>query len=279
MNKILCAIDFSTPSINALEFAAELANACGSSLMLLHVFTEDDFNSLFEEDEDRVNISFKEKSLLLEEKLKTLKEEIKTSGHQKIREIDYILEFGDFIKTIKEVADDNYDLLVMGTRGFSHHQGLMLGSTTLEVISKTKITVLAIPTTARYAPFNYIVYASDLHGNDKVGLMKLIPLATCFDARINVVHFTSKSLKKANEAFEEFKKELSSFVDYPKIGYELNHYDDELNLSIEEFVSSKNGNLLALLDKKHSFFEGFFHESLIKKMSYITDTPLLVMKS
>lgn len=279
MNKILCAIDFSAPSLNAVEYAAEIANDFESNLTLLHVFTENDFNELIEEDEDRVNISFKEKSVILEEKLKVLKEEIKVSGHTNIREVNYILEYGDFIDSIKQLADDHYDLVVMGSRGYSHHQGLILGSNTLEVISKTKTTVLAVPTEATYQPFNYIIYASDLHENDKIGIMKLIPLATCYDARINVVHFTSKPIDKAKKPFENFKKEISSFVKYDKIGYDLQHYEDELNLSIEEYVSKKNGNLLALLDKKHNFFENLFHESLIKKMSYVTDTPLLVMKS
>ncbi|MGK7392378.1 MAG: universal stress protein [Candidatus Cyclobacteriaceae bacterium M2_1C_046] len=279
MNKILCAIDFSSPSLNAVEYAAEIANDCESSLTLLHVFTEKDFNELIEEDEDRVNISFKEKSVFLEEKLKVLKEEIKTSGHKNIREISYILEYGDLVDTIQELADEHYDLVVMGSRGYSHHQGLVLGSNTLEVISNIKTSVLAVPTEATYQPFRYIIYASDLHENDKTGVMKLIPLATCYDARINVVHFTSKSIEKATKPFEKFKSEISSFVTYNKIGYDLHHYEDELNLAIEEYVSKKNGNLLALLDKKHNFFENLFHESLIKKMSYVTDTPLLVMKS
>lgn len=279
MNRILCAVDFSEPSLNAVEFAKEVASTCEAYLTLLHVFTEDDFNSLFEEDEDRVNISFKEKSAIIEEKLELLKEEILSSSNSKIRKVDVRLEFGDLIDIINSLEEEHYDLIVMGSRGFSHHQGLILGSNTLEVISKTKSTVLAVPSEATYEAFNYIVYASDLHENDKVGIMKLIPLASYYKARINVVHFTSRSLEKAQPAFEKFKNELSSFVEYEKIGYDLHHYEDQLNLSIEDYVSSKNGKLLALLDKKHNFFENLFHESLIKKMSYITDIPLLVMKS
>jgi nucleotide-binding universal stress UspA family protein len=279
MNKILSAIDFSDASLNALEHAAAVAEACGSSLTLLHVFTEDDFNRLFEEDEDHVNITFKEKSYIIEERLKALQKEIADAEHRHIKAIDYKLEFGDFDQTVQELEEEQYDLIVMGSRGMSYHQGLILGSNTLNIISKTQTTVLAVPETATYHPYNYIIYASDLHSSDRVGLKKLIPLANAYNARIQVVHFTSKSSDKIKGAFDNFKVELSSFIDYAKIGYELHQYNDELNLAMEEYISDKKGYLLTLLDKKHNFFENLFHESLIKRMTYITDTPLLVIKS
>lgn len=279
MNKILCAIDFSDSSLNALEHAAAVAEACGSSLTLLHVFTEEDFNNLFEEDEDHVNRTFKEKSFIIEERLKILQKEIADAEHRHIKAIDYKLEFGDFDQAVRELEEEQYDLIVMGSRGVSHHQGLVLGSNTLDIISKTQTTVLAVPETATYHPYNYIVYASDLHTSDKVGLKKLIPLADAYDARIQVVHFTSKSPEKTKDTFNNFIAELSSFIDYKKIGYELHQYNDELNLAMEEYIKDKKGYLLALLDKKHNFFENLFHESLIKRMTYITDTPLLVIKS
>ena len=279
MNKIICAIDFSEASINALEHAAAVAEVCGSTLTLLHVFTEEDFNRLFEEDEDHVNRTFKEKSYIIEERLKALQKEIADAEHRHIKEIDYILEFGDFSQTVQELQEDRYNLIVMGSRGISHHQGLVLGSNTLEVIAKTAITVLAVPETADYKPYNYIVYASDLNESDKVGLKKLIPLASAYDARIQVVHFTTRTKEKVKQDFEQFSQELASFINYPKIGFELHQYTEELNLAMEGYIDDKKGHLLALLDKKHNFFENLFHESLIKKMSYITDTPLVVMKS
>lgn len=279
MNKILCAIDFSDASLNALEHAAAVAEICGSSLTLLHVFTEEEFNQLFEEDEDHVNSTFKEKSLISEERLKALQKEIADAEHRHIRAIDYKLEFGDFDQAVQDLEKEQYDLIVMGSQGMSHHQGLILGSNTLDIISKTQTSVLAVPSTANYHPYTYIIYASDLHTSDRVGLKKLIPLASAFNARIQVVHFTSKSSEKAKESFDDFKAELSSFIDYPKLGYELNQYDDELNLAMEDYIRDKQGFLLTLLDKKHNFFESLFHESLIKRMTYITDTPLLVIKS
>lgn len=279
MNKILCAIDFSDASLNALEHAAAVAEICGSSLTLLHVFTEEEFNQLFEEDEEHINSTFKEKSYVIEDRLRVLQKEVADAEHRHIKAIDYKLEFGDFDQAVEELEEEQYDLIVMGSRGMSQNQGLILGSNTLDIITKTQTSVLAVPETATYHPYNYIIYASDLNSNDRVGLKKLMPLADAYNARIQMVHFTSKSSEKAKEAFNNFKNELSSFIDYEKIGYELHQYDDELNLAMEEYISDKKGYLLTLLDKRHNFFESLFHESLIKRMTYITDTPLLVIKS
>lgn len=279
MNKILCAIDFSPASINALEHAAEIAEVCSATLTIVHVFTEKDFNVLYEEDEDNVNRNFDEKVALAEKRLERLTHEIKDANHRHITDVSYKLLFGDFFKQIDELNGNSYELIVMGSRGMSRRRGLILGSNTLELISKSDTNVLAVPGEASYEHYKYILYASDLHESDKVGLMKVIPLASYYDARIQVVHFTSKKLEKAKDNFNRFVDQLKSFIDYSKLGFEIYHYEDQLNMAMEEYTSEKKAQLVALLDKKHNFFESIFHESLIDKMTYITDTPLLVVKS
>ena len=44
MNKILCPIDFSDTSLNAIEFAVEIGKKSQSKITLLHVYNEEDFN-------------------------------------------------------------------------------------------------------------------------------------------------------------------------------------------------------------------------------------------
>lgn len=60
MSKILCPVDFSETSLNAIEFATEIAAKNQSVLTLLYVFTENEFNSIV----DRTSIAKTYKELL-----------------------------------------------------------------------------------------------------------------------------------------------------------------------------------------------------------------------
>ena len=76
------------------------------------------------------------------------------------------------------------DLIVMGTKGASGLKRILIGSNTVNVISKTKVPVLVIPEVARFKNFlkkgkNRIVLATDLdslENEDALDILKEIAL-------------------------------------------------------------------------------------------------------
>ena len=273
MNKILCPVDFSSASLNAIEFGLEIAKKFKSRLTFLHVFTEEDFNKAL--GKEAKGKSFKELLALANSKLKLLVNSIAEETNNEIK-CDYQIEMGDLIGKIKEVAyDENYDLVVMGTTGVSRVQGVFFGSNTEDAIEDVRKPILCVPNTANFKQFKKIVYASDFLEEDKMAIQEVISFATMFDARIYVLHI---NLSDSQKEYNQFVEKLKSFIQYNKIAFVNKNYTEEVGGGINEYMQQENADLLVTFKRKRNIVESIFSKSITQTLSYSTDKPLLILK-
>ncbi|MTI40618.1 universal stress protein [Fulvivirga lutimaris] len=273
MNKILCPVDFSSASLNAIEYALEIAKKFNSRLSFLHVFTEKDFNKAL--GQEAKGKTFKELLALANSKLKLLVNSIVEETEGQIK-CDFHIEMGDLIDKIKEVAyDENYDLVVMGTTGVSRVQGIFFGSNTEDTIDEVRKPILCVPNSANFKHFKKIVYASDFLEEDKMAIQEVISFATMFDARIYVLHI---NLSDSEKAYDKFVEELKSFIQYNKITFVNKSYKDDVGSGINEYMQQENADLLVAFKRKRNIVESMFSKSITEVLSYSTDKPLLVLK-
>jgi nucleotide-binding universal stress UspA family protein len=274
MNKVLCPVDFSDYSLNALEYAANLLQTKNGRITLLHIFTEEEFTRSINLDNESKNFSsLKELAI---KKLKILAEETKNTFGVKC---DYSLSIGGVDKTIARFADQNsFDYIVMGTQGNGYNAQTVVGSRTVRTIKETNKPLITVPIETTFKGLNSVVYASDYSELDKVYLQKLVSFVFEFNSRIKVVHVSHSKNEMTENTYEEFKTELSSFLGYDKISYFLNEYKDDISHGIEEFVNEQHGDLLVLLKRKRSFLDKLISSSVSKEITYFTSHPLLIYK-
>ncbi len=275
MNKILCPVDFSEVSLNAIEFAVEVGKKFQSRITLLHVFVEKDFNKAI--GAVGKGKTFKELMAIANTKLKnmvaTINEQSKGEG---IDFCDYYMEMGELVDKVKEVAiDENYDLIVMGTTGVSKSNGIFFGSNTEEVIDIIRKPILCIPQNASFSKFKKIVYGSDFLVEDRDAIQEVISFATMFDARINVLHL---NLSDSDKEYKAFVEDLKSFIQYNKISFTNRKHKGDLGTGINEYVEQEKADLLVVFKRKRNIVESISSKSLPKILSYSTDKPLLVLK-
>ena len=275
MNKILCPVDFSETSLNAIEFAAEIGRKFRSTITLVHVFTEADFNKIV--GEEHIGRSFKELLNMADAKMKQLADEINEEYKPKgISHCDYHVGLGDLVdRLLSFVEEEHYDLIVMGTTGISRIRGVFFGSNTEDVIEKARVPILCVPKNASFQGFNKIVYASDFMKEDRMAIQEVISFATVFDARISVLHI---NLDDTDDKYKEFIEDLKSFIQYKKINFVNKNFKENIGLGIEEFMQEENSDLLVVFKKQRSFVGSIFHKSLTKTLSYSTDKPFFVLK-
>ncbi len=141
--KILIATDLSDYSAEAVEYAVSLANVCGGSVTLFHVF-EPPFL-------DQTGFNFAMGPEVYEwvggvrgqaeKKLGTLARDIRKRGV----DVSPVIRDGNpTAEILKEVEKENPDLIVMGTHGrigFSH---ALLGSVAERVLRRAECPVLTI---------------------------------------------------------------------------------------------------------------------------------------
>jgi nucleotide-binding universal stress UspA family protein len=137
INKILVPVDGSEHSMRATRYAGELAVLCRSQILLLHCHRA--FPKILGEPyfQNAVTKTLTESNELLEPYRQTLSD-------MKISFTDRILE-GPAGHTIPEVARlESCDLIVMGSRGRSDLEGLLLGSVAHRVLHAAAVPVLIV---------------------------------------------------------------------------------------------------------------------------------------
>jgi nucleotide-binding universal stress UspA family protein len=94
------------------------------------------------------------------------------------------------------IEDQKIDLVVMGSRGRSYFERMLLGSVTERMLRKLHVPILTVshvdpekePHKAEPIPVRRLLYATDLSDGSEAGLEFAIRFARAFDAHLTVVH-------------------------------------------------------------------------------------------
>ena len=142
IRKILCPIDFSSGSLKALSTAKAYAELFSADLQIMSVVPSyrilekwEQWPKTLEKDRQRL-----EEGLYLEaaEKLLQIREKSKI-------EAEGVISQGIPGERICSAADEGtYDMIVMGARGLSYLQGVLIGSTTESVLRAAPCPVLVV---------------------------------------------------------------------------------------------------------------------------------------
>lgn len=132
---ILVAIDASDHSRPVVPAAIEIARRFGSSIFVLHVVEHDRGWSVVYSTESTAKATD-----LVAKSVKAIRDAgIQADGH--VGDVAAGHVAGDIVDTAKAFESD---LIVMGSRGLSDVQGLLLGSVTHKVMHRAQIPVLVV---------------------------------------------------------------------------------------------------------------------------------------
>jgi nucleotide-binding universal stress UspA family protein len=272
MNNILCPIDFSEASINALEYCVRIAEKHRSSIRLIHVITPEEYVDELGRNPDQSLKNLEEKP---EHKLEKLLNEISSELPLDMSSMG-VFE-GDLIDKLKEVIEaESISLVVMGTEGVSDVQEARFGSNTVKLIEDTEVPILCVPPNASYVPISNIVYGSEFTVEDKEHLQQIINFAFGFNARVTLVHVSASGEERK---YGEYVENMKSYFVYDKLSFEQFITEEDIPIAMEHVLNEHKADLLILVHKKRNFLGSLFHKSLTKKMSYMTNFPLLVLRN
>ncbi len=277
MKKLLCPIDFSEVSLNALEFAVAIGEKENSTLTLINIFTPSNFNKIIET--DHVKEEYEQRLATIESNLIAISKEInKTSKKKGLLICDFIIKSGEIIDILSDiVSTEKYDLIVIGTTGHSAYKIKYLGGIAEKIIQQTHCSILCAPGSHNFHGINKIVYATDYLEEDKLAIQQLIAMAVLFKANVEILHVSHHDDTIDKAMFEEYKDELTSFVKYEKISFNrvvVNH----VAKGIDDYMNEIEADLLVFLNKKNNFIKSLIHNSLTLHLEKFTDYPLMIIK-
>lgn len=278
MKNILLPTDFSENSWNAIKFAINFLKNSNCNFYLLHV---NRLSALVESDTPYIptqdvveDVYIKPSKTQLRKVLRRILEQfpnIKSHRFYTLTDYDF------FIESIrKQVEENKIDTIVMGTKGATGFDKLIVGSNTGDVITKVKCTTLVVPENAKFESLNEIAFPTDF--SLTYGIETLQPLSELLDhynSSLRILHIGKKhealnfSQKKNKELLEDyFSQQEYSF-----------HFltSKKVEETIQCFVESRDINMVVMVAKNLNYFQQILFHSKVEEISYHTDVPFLVL--
>ncbi len=265
--KIICPIDFKPASLNALEFAARIAEHKQEELWLVHFLPKrsgirsiEDGPSSDREMVDRMN------------RLCEL-----TESNFNVKAFPWV-EYAPFHEKLKQLSKErDTDLLVMGTAGVTSISEYFFGSNTGDFVEKSASPLLTIPETVSFDSIQHIAYACNYEPDDDEFVNRVLPVAKFLNADVTVVHVGKKDEPYGEEIFESFAHSIERHLE----GYTGNlRYERILSEDIEagliDFVHNQGIDMVVTLSEHRGFFESLFHSSLSRRLVMLAEFPVLV---
>lgn len=273
MKKIIAPVDFSEPSVNAAKYAVQLAaDIPDGSVVLYYVYETiiagSDGSPLLIDPDARKSVA-----LLA---LNNLKREL--AGAATVP-VEVVAEEGRLAPSLeKYVKRHEIDLIVMGITGSSKIEQLIIGSNTLNVISRDICPVFIVPGKAAYKKTDRVVFTTDLKDVEATTPLKpLKKILDLFHPELYLVHVTPVH-EGVPDAVQEQKRKLESLLkEYTPQPFFV--IGENFSEGVENFATEHDARLIITVPRKHSFLGSLFKKSNTKKLAYNSEVPILALHS
>lgn len=274
MKKILVPIDFSKTSEYASKVAAKIAKKTNATIYLIH---------LIELPKGVIDMAASSKFSIPESMLYLRKVREKVLAFKKnifdeSLNIEYIIKLNNPFDGIQKYADKiDVDLIIMGSKGHSEFEEMIIGSNTEKVVRTSKRPVIVVKKDCKDFKLKNLVFASNFKNENKEVFKKFIDFAAIFNSKIHLLKVnTPANFQGTSETKQKVKEFLSDFK-IPK--HKINVYSD---LSVEKgilnFSKDINADLIALSTHGRSGLAHLFRGSVTKNLSKNALKPMLTIK-
>jgi nucleotide-binding universal stress UspA family protein len=222
MKRILVPVDFSIQAEYAAKAASDIARQTNAKIFLLHML---ELPSGVIDPASYGSSSNTPTSLLFLKRAHEKFEDFKKLPFFDGLEVEDTVQFHKaYDGIIDECKKNNADLIVMGSKGTSGLEEMLVGSNTEKVVRNSEVPVLVIKREMENFKIENIVFASNFKYSNRVAFQKILDFASLFNAKlhllkINTIH-NFETTKQSSDAIRNFINEFD-------LGdYTLNIYND-----------------------------------------------------
>ncbi len=275
MKRILVPTDFSVTARQALVYAQKWAVPHEeASIHVVHLYTpavEAEYPNVVPPIPEYVRMREKQLTEFVEE----CKAECQPELSREVR-ITQELIIGFPADEIVKLSQD-YDLIVMGTKGATDVLDRWFGSVSSNVAKRANCPTVLVPKGVSFKEIKQIVYAVNYESVDEEAIEQLMEINADLEANIHFLHVAEDEDK---DAFKKTKAELFEelFEDgVPEFSFTMEEVPGEdIPETISNYAIEHGIDLVVMATPQRSFWERFFHKSQSRKMALTTKLPLMI---
>ncbi|MEE9406632.1 MAG: universal stress protein [Polaribacter sp.] len=274
MKKILVPIDFSKPSEYASKMAARIAKKSNATVYLIHMIElpkgviDMGAGSRFSIPESMLYLR-KVREKVLQFKDKIFSDDI---------HVEYFIKLNTPFEGIQKYAEKiNADLIIMGSKGHSEFEEILIGSNTEKVVRTSKTPVIVVKKDDKKFKIKNLVFASSFKNDNKEVFSKFLDFAHKFGSKVHLLKVNTPSHFESTHDAKEKVKDFIKEYKLPK--HSINIYNDtSVENGILNFSKDVNADIIALSTHGRSGLSHLFSASVTKNLSKSALKPMLTIK-
>jgi nucleotide-binding universal stress UspA family protein len=276
MKKILVPTDFSKTSITALETAFEIAKKAGGIIFVLHVVEEatpDSYSITGEwrDDnwEDRL-FTFK----LLEKAKAQLEKLVMDPRFSAVKLVGELRLGNPFHGMNTIIAEQKVDLVVMGTRGKTNLESMVIGTNTERVVRHSHCPILTVHKKPTSVDFKNIVYATAMSKDEEVFSRIVKSTQRLYDSTIHLVRINTPGDFQRDKVVKDYMNKFAKSLQLKN--FTINIYNDiSEEAGILYFADSINADLIAMATHGRTGFAHVLAGSIAEEVVSKASRPVL----
>ncbi len=268
MKTLLVPTSFTSSSAKSLQYATLLAKEFGSKIIVHHTYPPNSRIHLLSD---------------LENQLHTFVSEY---------DFEYYTDSDDYLKIetsirqgkqkeniIKIIKQHDTDILILSAKDRMQWQGMSFEALISQTLEETHSSILIVPSEIEIPnSIKHIVFALSLDEEDADIIDSLLLFCKALGAHLTCLHVSTSEEQKnlINYQLEPLQQVYSS-IPKQQMSFEVIH-NQNIQEGISDFWDTKPAQLLVMLTKERSFFEGLFHRSVSQGMRFQSKIPVMIVK-
>jgi nucleotide-binding universal stress UspA family protein len=274
MKTIVAPTNFSAASINAVNYAADMACVIGTSLSLLHVYPIPVSFS----DVAAPAYSIAELVADAEGQMKLVKEKLMYRTRDRIK-ITTEIKQGDVVLGIDEYCHTiNPYAVVMAAESNAVFERFLFGGKTINAVRQLAWPLIVVPPDVQFTSIKKIGLACDLKNViDTIPIKEIKDLVKEFHAQLHVLHASSEADGALTAETVEESGWLQEILGGLNPEYHFIKGTEDIEQSINDFAEKNNLDLLIVIPKKHNLISKIFNHSHAKRLVLHAHVPVMAI--
>ncbi|WP_299101493.1 universal stress protein [uncultured Winogradskyella sp.] len=275
MKKIIVPVDFSEYSEYALETAASLAKQHQSELIVMHMLEMSE--SIISASSDKRG---EENAFMLMVANKKFEEFLDKPYLEDVN-VTPLVKYHKVLKEVAEVAsEERADLIIMGSRGHSDHDGIFTGSNTEKVVRYSETPVLVVKSQLKTVDFNHIVLGCDFSENSIAAAKHAIELLGKLGKKTTLLYINAPTLGFLSS--DEVDDKIANFLELAKLNAnEVNIgiiSDHNVEDGVLSFARREQADAVSMITHGRKGLSHFFGGSISEDVVNHSKLPVITFK-